>query len=217
MAGSDEGAPVKVQVIDRRRSARKEGEGEGGVAGEAAPSLLPTYIEQLEARAKEQEARLKAFMERQRAESEAFRERVRREAERRVEGALAGQVQELVGVLDDLERALASGGSAGGADVSPIFEGVRLVHGRLYSLLQALGLERVQSQGAAFDPNVHEAVGVARAAGPEAENQVVEELLPGYLLKGRLLRAAQVRVAKWVEGPASGAGAAETGVNQEVS
>lgn len=215
MAGNDEGAPVKVQVVDRRRSARQEGETDGGVAGEAAPSLLPTYVEQLEARAKEQEARLKAFLERQRAENEAFRERLRREGERRVEEALAGQVQELVGVLDDLDRALASG-SAGGADASPIFEGVRLVRGRLYSLLQAQGLERVQSRGAAFDPNVHEAVGVARASGPEAENQVVEELLPGYLLKGRLLRAAQVRVAKWAEGPSSGAGAAETGVNQEV-
>ncbi|MFQ5693466.1 MAG: hypothetical protein ACE5IM_10535, partial [Nitrospinota bacterium] len=81
MPENEDDARPRVQVVDRRHWARKEGEGEAAGAGEEeAPSLLPTYVERLEARAREQEERLKAFLEEQKAENAAFRERVRREA-----------------------------------------------------------------------------------------------------------------------------------------
>ncbi len=202
--GSEESRP-KVSVVDRRHWVRKEGEDGGGDSGEAGPSsVLPTYVERLEARTREQEERLKAFVEEQQAENDAFRERVRKEAERRAEESLARCVAEVVGVLDDLERALESGESASEVDASAVLEGVRLVHGRLLSTLQAQGLERVQGEGTPFDPNVHEAVDVVPAENPEKENQVVEEVLPGYLLKGRLLRPARVRVARWAGQPSEG-------------
>ncbi len=198
---SEESRP-KVSVVDRRHWVRKEGEDGGGDSGEAGSfSVLPTYVERLEARTREQEERLKAFVEEQQAENDAFRERVRKEAERRAEESLARCVAEVVGVLDDLERALESGESASEVDASAVLEGVRLVHGRLLSTLQAQGLERVQGEGTPFDPNVHEAVDVVPAENPEKENRVVEEILPGYLFKGRLLRPARVRVARWAGQP----------------
>ncbi|MFQ5694145.1 MAG: nucleotide exchange factor GrpE, partial [Nitrospinota bacterium] len=193
----DEENRRKIEVRDRRHWVRKEGgNGEGAPPGAEEPSLLPTYVERLEARAREQEDRLRSFMEQQRAENEAFRERVRRDAGRRAEDARAELVKDLVGVLDDLERALASGRTASDLDPKSILEGVRLVHGRLLSTLQARGLERVPSEGMPFDPNVHEAVGTVAVEDPQRENLVVEEVLPGYLQGGRLLRPARVRVAK---------------------
>ncbi|MFQ5913974.1 MAG: nucleotide exchange factor GrpE [Nitrospinota bacterium] len=191
-----EGRP-KVEVVDRRHWVRKEGEHGEGDSGEAdAPSLLPSYVERLEARIREREERLKAYEEEQRAENEAFRERIRKDAERRAEESLAKLVKELVGVMDDLERALNSGGSTTEGGASAVLEGVRLVHGRLHATLQARGLERVAGHGTPFDPNVHEAVGVVSVEDPEKENQVVEEVLPGYLLKGLLLRPARVRIGR---------------------
>jgi molecular chaperone GrpE len=196
----------KLEVVDRRHWVRKDGGNGEGVSQEAeTPSILPSYVEKLEARAREQEARLKTFVEEQRAENEAFRERIRKDAERRAEEALAGLVQEMVGVMDDLDRAIASGEAApaAGANPSALLEGVRMVQNRLHSTLEAQGLERIQGEKTAFDPNVHEAVGVVPVAEPAKENQVVEEVLPGYLLKGRLLRPARVRVGKLTESPSA--------------
>ncbi len=188
MPEKEEEERPKVSVVDRRHWAKGKGDGDA-----EAPSVLPTYIEQLEARARENEERLKAFVENQRTENEAFRERIRKEADRRAEETLGGMVEKLIGVLDDMERALETGASGGAA---ALLEGVRLVHDRLYGTLQAHGLERVESTGGPFDPNVHEAVGVVSVDDPAKENQVAEEVLPGYLLKGRLLRPARVQVGK---------------------
>lgn len=89
-----------------------------------------------------------------------------------------------------------------------------MVQKRLHATLEAQGLERVQSEDAPFDPNVHEAVDVVPVTEPAKENQVVEEVLPGYLLKGRLLRPARVRVGKLTESPSM---KPETGDDREGS
>ncbi|MFQ5693816.1 MAG: nucleotide exchange factor GrpE, partial [Nitrospinota bacterium] len=142
-------------------------------------------------------------------------------AERRAEESLAGLVEELVGVLDDLNRALNSARSAPAApapgDGAAILEGVRLVTDRLAAILQARGLERVPGEGEAFDPNVHEALGMIPVEDPEKENQVVEEVLPGYLLKGRLLRPARVRVGRLKPPPSARSESAEATGERESS
>lgn len=202
MTDKNEQQRPKLEVVDRRHWVRKDGGNGEGVSQEAeTPSVLPSYVEKLEARAREQEARLKTFVEEQRAENEAFRDRIRKDAERRVEEVLAGLVREMVGVMDNLDRAIASGEAAhaAGGNPSALLEGVRMVQSRLHSTLEAQGLERVQGESAPFDPNVHEAVDVVPVTEAARENQVVEEVLPGYLLKGRLLRPARVRVGKLTE------------------
>jgi len=59
-------------------------------------------------------------------------------------------------------------------------------------VLKAQGLEKILAVGSPFDPHVHEAIGYVQEDGKEDE--VVDEIEPGYLLNGRLLRAAKVRV-----------------------
>ena len=98
-------------------------------------------------------------------------------------------------MLDNFERAIAHG--EGG-------EGVQLVFKDLKAALERLGLEEVPSEGAVFDPNVHEAVESREVHGLE-EATIIEVYRRGYMFKGQLIRAAMVVVGR----PAEPAGEAE--------
>lgn len=104
----------------------------------------------------------------------------------------------LLGAVDDLERAIAY--AERGADheaVAGILEGLRITHRSLLDQLRALGVERMEVAGERFDPAHHEAVEVtpAEEAGVEP-GTVLEAVQPGYVLDGRVLRPARVRVAQ---------------------
>ncbi len=89
-------------------------------------------------------------------------------------------------VLDDFERAL----RVETADTE-YAKGIGLIYNRMFDALKKLGLEPVESLGKPFDPHYHHAIELVPA--PDAEDQtVLDELLRGYVFKGRLLRAAMV-------------------------
>lgn len=184
-----------LSITDRRHWVRRAetGEKEDGKA-EAPPSKLPTYLEQLEQRLREKDERLKAFMAEQQAENEAFRERVSRQAERRAVAAKGEVIEPILSALDDLSRAVKS--ASKGDDSTALLEGVKLIQEALLAALRLQGLGPVEAEGAPFDPEVHEAVGVVEVDDPAQENQVLEVVQPGYLLEGDLLRPAKVRVGK---------------------
>jgi len=99
----------------------------------------------------------------------------------------------LIGVLDDVDRALAAG--AGGEDATdPFRAGVRLIRARIENLLRSQGVEEIPAAGAAFDPHVHEAVMQVPAADVPA-GHVAQVLAPGYRLGERVLRPARVVVS----------------------
>lgn len=124
------------------------------------------------------------------AEAEASRERLRRNAEQRAFEETRKTLQRLLEVADNLERALAQVGK----EPSPLAEGVRLTYQSFLRALEQSGVEQVVSQGQPFNPALHNAV--ATRASDEAEaGTVVEELSPGYLYRGTLLRPARVIVA----------------------
>lgn len=135
-------------------------------------------------------------LQRKQAEFENFRRRMQQQsAQQRVAGHadVAGRVLE---VLDDFDRTLAS--IATSAD-DGVVKGVTLVRDKLMAALREVGLERVDDQGAPFDPNRHEAVQQVAGDGTEeagAEPVVAEVLRPGYVLGSRVLRAAMVAVTQ---------------------
>ena len=69
-----------------------------------------------------------------------------------------------------------------------------MIRGQLWSALAKQGVERIQAVGQAFDPHLHHAVENVETA-EHAEGVVVDELQPGYLFHGRVLRPAMVRVS----------------------
>jgi len=99
-------------------------------------------------------------------------------------------VRELLPVVDNLERALASAGD----EEQHLAEGVRLVHSELIAVLERNGVEQFDPAGEAFDPSMHEALSTRDADGAE-HGKVVDVVEKGYKVNGTVLRPARVVVS----------------------
>lgn len=130
---------------------------------------------------------------RKQAEFDNFKKRVERdraEANRQAERIL---IVALLPLLDDFERALGASTDAGA--VEAFRAGIELIHRQLLEILRKRGVTSIDTVGARFDPNLHEAVAYQASEGRE-DGDVIDELRRGYLFHEKLLRAAMVRVAK---------------------
>lgn len=174
-------SPEAQAALESAATAPKEGE---AAAAPAADSLAA----ERDRLAREKEELQDRYL-RLAAEFDNFRKRIERERLEALEYAAMGAVKALLPVLDDFERALKSRSSD-----AEFARGVELIYQRMYDAMKKLGLEPLEAEGRPFDPNFHEAV--ERVVDPNVEQDtVVAELQRGYLFKGRLLRAALVRVA----------------------
>jgi molecular chaperone GrpE len=123
--------------------------------------------------------------------------RKRNEAERTefAKFAKADLITKLLDVLDGYDRALASvPEDVKGQPGNNWVEGMWLVERKLRQILDAEGLEPVESLGRPFDPYVHEAV--AHVESDQPEGTVIEEHQKAYRLHDRVIRPALVSVAK---------------------
>jgi len=145
----------------------------------------------------EEIAALKDQLLRARAEFDNFRKRTAREVERIRKTAAESLIHELLGVVDNLELAL----KHGDGDKNALAEGVRLVHKQILDVLERNGLERIDTAGKRFDPNIHEAV--AQSASDEVQaDHVIQEFQRGYRLGGQILRPSKVLVSRGPADPA---------------
>jgi len=126
------------------------------------------------------------------AEFDNYRKRIDRERRDQADAAKADAIEDLLPIIDNLERALQA---PVGTDVEGYRKGVELVHQQMTDLLRRRGVKPIQSVGADFDPRVHEAV-VHEVSADHREGEVMEEFRRGYMLGERLLRPAMVKVAK---------------------
>jgi molecular chaperone GrpE len=125
------------------------------------------------------------------ADFDNYRKRVAREHAELTRRANERLLNELLPVLDDLERALEA---AAEHEEAKLEEGVQLVHRSLASLLERHGLSEIDTEGA-FDPHVHEALLAQPGEGAE-EGAVLQVLQKGYRLGDKVLRPARVIVAE---------------------
>lgn len=142
-----------------------------------------------------------AAIDKARAQAESAREEIERskhrlaadasrDAERRVRKVLL----DMLGVLDDLDRALAAAVDAGAKDA--VVEGVELVRKSFLARLQAHGVRHRPALGERFDPAIHEGVSLVPAADPDQDGVVVGVLSEGYDIGDQVLRPARVAVGK---------------------
>jgi molecular chaperone GrpE len=127
------------------------------------------------------------------ADLDNYRRRARQELE---EVRLYGNealLSNLLGVMDNLERALQAAEST--QNFEALLDGVSLTHKQLLETLGKSGLQPIESVGKPFDPSLHEAIMQVEAGEGQEPNTVVEELRRGYTLNGRVLRASLVKVA----------------------
>lgn len=135
---------------------------------------------------------------RSQAELENFRKRMARERTEAIQYANRGLLEELLPILDNFEMGLKAAEDAGAGDASMILQGMGMVRKQLSDFLSDQGVEAVVADGAAFDPNLHEAI-KQEPSDEIPEGQVIATVRRGYRLKDRLLRAANVIVSS---GPA---------------
>lgn len=124
------------------------------------------------------------------AEFQNYRRRAEQERQGLLRAANAGLIIELLPVLDDLERALASA-PAGDAETEWV-KGTRLVERKFRQILERQGVTPIDAVGATFDPKLHEAIG-------GSGDTVAEEYQRGYTLHDRVLRPSMVMVGPAAE------------------
>ncbi|MDR5708844.1 MAG: nucleotide exchange factor GrpE [Armatimonadota bacterium] len=173
--------------------------------GAVQPSEPAEVCPEEVARLREEVARLREEAERnwqQFLHAAADLENYKKLAARRQEEAVArtrrAMLQIVLGVLDNLERAIRYGEQAQDSQgVEGILEGLRMTHRSVLEQLSLLGVRPMEAAGARFDPSRHEAVEQVSAAEAGVEpGTVVEVVQQGYLVGEEVLRPARVRVAQ---------------------
>ena len=140
-----------------------------------------------------QVATLKDQVLRAMAEMENIKRRAARDVEHAHKFAVEKLIGELFPVIDSLEKAVETAGATEGAEA--IAEGVELSLKLFVDTLAKSGVEQIDPLGEPFDPQVHEAM--TMVPNPDAEpNSVMDVMQKGYVLNGRLVRAAKVIVVK---------------------
>ncbi len=128
------------------------------------------------------------------AEFDNYKKRTLKERIELMKTAAQDTVAALLPVLDDFDRAKKNAESE--ESTEPFSEGVALVYQKLYNVLKGRGLEPMESNGEAFDPELHEAVTEIPASSEEQKGRIIDTIEKGYKLKDKIIRHAKVVVGK---------------------
>jgi molecular chaperone GrpE len=124
------------------------------------------------------------------AEMENLRKRLEREKNDYIQYAMSEHLKELLGVLDNFERALESQDQS---EEGSLRKGVEMIYKQLYDLLLKQGVKKIEIEENRYDPHLHQAF-LTEESDQVAELQVAEELQKGYTIHDRLLRPSLVKV-----------------------
>lgn len=176
------------EAAQAETSASEPPEGEESVeAGELSPEQQLEALRQEMAETREQALRTAA-------EAQNIRRRAEIDAENARKFAIERFARDLLPVVDNLERALASVDTTD-ESMTAVLEGVELTYRSFTDMLERHNLKVINPEGEPFDPQLHEAISMVES--PDAEpNSVIQVVQKGYTLNDRLLRAAMVVVSK---------------------
>jgi molecular chaperone GrpE len=152
-------------------------------------------IEAEKAKAESESAETLDRLRRLQADLENLQKISKREAENVTRLANERLMVNLLPILDSLEKALSVKQSEGEVDVKEMLVGIGLLSKELMRVLKDEGLERIDTAGALFDPNLHEAASFVQSE-EYPDEAIVEELRAGYRLRGRVIRPSMVVIAR---------------------
>ncbi|MFK3661987.1 nucleotide exchange factor GrpE [Scandinavium sp. NPDC088450] len=151
-------------------------------------------IANLEAQLEEAQTRERDGVLRVKAEMENLRRRTEQDVEKAHKFALEKFVNDLLPVIDSLDRALEVADKAN-PEMAPMVEGIELTLKSMLDVVRKYGVEVVGDINVPMDPNVHQAIAMVESEEVAAGN-VLMVMQKGYTLNGRTIRAAMVSVAK---------------------
>jgi len=181
---SDKKQKMESQDSEKNQASQKQADEEKPVSREAYEALLQK-VKELEL--------LRDRMLRSAADFENAKKRLVKEKEEFSQFALESFFYDLLPVLDNFERALSHRGEVKTEAEKSIWNGIELIQKQLSELLKLRGLTRMDVLKKAFNPHFHEAMSQVESQ-TDAEGTIAEETVAGYLLYGKVLRPAKVKV-----------------------
>lgn len=128
------------------------------------------------------------------SEFDNYRKRTNKEKIDIISTASSSVLKDLLPVLDDFERAAANNQNSD--DVAVLKEGFQLIYNKLKSTLEAKGLKAMETKGASFDSELHEAIVNIPAPSDDLKGKIVEDVEKGYYLNEKVIRYAKVVVGQ---------------------
>lgn len=165
---------------------------------EAPRPRQPTYIETLERRLQETQDQLREYIgayKQIKEDQEGLRKRLEREAAREQEIMRGRLVNELLEVLDNLDRSVM--GAESGWNGDAMLGGLKMVQGQFLEKLMAMGLKVIDPQGKAFNPNEADALDVTLTTVEDLDQTVSRVYTRGYRMGERVIRPARVQVCRY--------------------
>jgi molecular chaperone GrpE len=160
-------------------------------AAEMKPNNGESIVQNMAIKESEEYRELEDRYLRLAAEFDNYKKRMAKEYSRVLETSADETIRDLLVVVDDFERALAYENS----DLESLRQGINLIYTKMMEMLKRRGLVQIKGKGEQFDPIYHHAVMQLETEDKE-EGTVIEEVQKGYTINGRVLRPAQVVVAK---------------------
>jgi molecular chaperone GrpE len=181
---------IKIDTKDKKEESRSlEGDAAAEAEGTSEPEACEETIAGLQERLKEADDKYLRLA----AEFDNFRKRTARQFEELSQAGRIHVITQLLGVLDNFQRALEAAANTSNHD--SLLEGMQLVYKSFYDILSREGLEPIEAVGKPFDPNLHDAL-MQLESDEYAEGTVVREMVKGYKFGDKILRHARVAVSK---------------------
>lgn len=128
------------------------------------------------------------------ADFDNFRKRTLREKSELIKNGGENVLKGLLPILDDFERGIAA--SENSEDTKSVVEGMQLIYQKFVKYLASNGVKEIESTGADFDADLHEAIAQVPAQDDEQKGKVIDTVQKGYMINDKVLRHAKVAVAQ---------------------
>ncbi len=191
----------KKKQEENNNSQAQEPEVDVDTEQQQQPEEQPQEEEVTEPTPEEMMAQLQAQVEEEKkkylflmADFDNYRKRTLQEKQDLIKNGGEKVLEGILPVVDDIERAIDA--IAQGGDLDSLKEGVDLIYNKLMAYLKSNHVEPIESTGALFDTDVHEAVTTFPAPSEDQKGKVIDTVQKGYMLNDKVLRHAKVVVGQ---------------------
>lgn len=131
---------------------------------------------------------------RQVAEFDNYRKRTMKEKAELIKNGGERAIESILPVLDDFERALSN--MSKNENSAEIMTGVELIYNKFVGILKQNGLQKIETDGAVFDTDFHEAIAMVPTPDENLKGKVLDCIQAGYTLNDKVIRHAKVAVGE---------------------